>query len=178
MKSMKKLTKILTAVGLACFSGALTCGAIQVQPDFQGTLLITFPDGNVQFVNAGENLPDIPSGSTVEIFSGQLTVSAEPGESVTISCLGTSAGVGGGGSASVSCGEDSGSVKALSGNATIADQNGNTSELAEGSEFTIGAPSPGPDAEPTAAGDEPGTPADTGGGPEPDSRSIESSPSS
>lgn len=178
MRTMKKLVKILTTAGLACFAGALTCGAIQVQPDFQGTLLITFPDGDVQFVNAGESLPEIPSGSTVEVFSGQLTVSAEPGESVTISCLGTSAGVGGGGSASVSCGEDSGSVKALSGNVVITDQDGNTSELTEGGESPIGTPSPGPEAEPTAAGDEPGTPADDGGGQEPDPRSIESSPSS
>lgn len=156
---------------------------ISVDPSFTGTLLITYPSGEVVLIEPGDPIPDIPSNSILQIFHGQFTVTTEKGDKVQLSCLNHTASVGGGSSAQLSCGdvsENEGVLKALSGAIEIVDAAGQKSTLNEGMDFPIHVTTVQEETPPTAApetfGGEPL--GDSLGSSSPvDSRGIESSPS-
>jgi len=166
------------------FGPPFSFAEITVQPDFQGTVLITFPNGDIALVEKGDPLPEIPPGSTIEVFGGHATVAAGGEDSVKVSCLGHQGVVGGGCSVEVNCGEKSGLFTMLKGTGRVTDQNGNEQALNEGEEYPIEI-FPGPATEttgettpPTAAGEPTGGPpagGDLGEDPPVDSRSLEAS---
>ena len=147
---------------------------IIVQPDFQGTLLITFPDGKVQMYDAGEALPDIPSGASIEIFGGKLSVSTDEKDSVKLTCLGSEASVGGGAACTMGCGESDGKLQVVKGPVRIVQGDGSQKDIPEGEEYPIRAKDDNPQNPPPTSDDNLlGTPAAEV--PPPDSQSIEAS---
>ena len=46
-------------------------GDINLDPQFEGTLMITTPAGQIILVNEGDAIPSIPAGSGVEVFKGK-----------------------------------------------------------------------------------------------------------
>ena len=132
--------------------------AITVDADFTGTLILTAPDGNVTLFEAGDKLPVITEGATLEVFDGAFNVHTGGSDHVQVGCFGQNQTTGGGASASLSCGESKGTLK-------IGDK-----------EYTLSA-QPEEKPAPTAASEPTGVPLD-GGTPNPDSRSIQASPQS
>ena len=157
-----------------------------LQPDFEGTVLITSSSGEITLIEPGQPIPEIPSGSTIEVFRGHLTVAADGPDTIKVACLGHQ-GIASGGGASVglSCGENSGAFKMLKGSGSAIDPSGKEQALEEGKEYPIKVSSAGEtqgqgEAPATAAGEPTGGPPAGGGlgeAPPIDSRSIESSPS-
>jgi len=154
---------------------------ITLDPDFKGTVVITSPDGELILLEPGDEVPDIVPGSTVEVFDGSATLHTEANDSIQASCLGNDFAVAAGDAASLSCGEETGSLKAIKGAIEATDPDGKTFEIAEGVEHAIksrpGEPKKAP---PAAAGEPPGGPPAEGALGEtdvPDSRSLEASPS-
>ena len=168
---------ILTAILIALLVPVIAEAKITVQPDFQGTLLVTFPDGTVQMIDVGEPIPDIPAGSSVEIFAGKMTLSTDPGDSLKLSCLGSEASVGGGSSVSFGCGESEGTLNVAKGTVQVTQADGSQKSLTDGQEYAIKSQedTTGQASPPTSEGDSLGTPA--GEVNPPDSRSMEVSPS-
>lgn len=153
---------------------------ITINPDFKGTLVITDPEGEINLVEAGEAVPEIKSKSQVEVFDGSFTLASEAGDEVELICLDYSfVAEGGAGTANLVCGEETGTFKSVKGTYTAIDGEGKESKVVEGTEFpmTLGAMAEDEEAEPTAAAEELGTPP-AEEFPEPDTRSIEASPSS
>ncbi len=148
---------------------------VTAQPDFQGTLLVTAPDGKIDMFDEGEAVSPIVSNSAIEVFGGNFTVTTEAGDSVTCACLNHKMTVSGGASAKLACEEESGILKVLKGSVLLTDAQGKEHTIPEGREYPI-KPGSATEAPPTAEGAGPGTPvpADL---PPPDSRSIEASPS-
>ncbi|OGW72577.1 MAG: hypothetical protein A2Y02_01430 [Omnitrophica bacterium GWA2_52_12] len=141
--------------GLAPWNSAWA--VITVDPDFTGTLILTAPDGNVTLFESGDPLPVIQDGATLEVFDGNLTIHIEGDEHVQVGCFGQNQTAGGGSTASLSCGESSGTLK-------IGDK-----------EYALSA-QPEEKPAPTAAAEPTGVPLD--GTVNPDSRSIQASPQS
>ena len=168
------------AAALFAFTFAFTAEAkITINPSFQGTLVITFPDGEISLLEAGDAIPDVPSGSTVEVFDGQFTLDLEAGDKVSASCLDHEITASVAGSLSLQCGEESGLLKVLKGSLQLTDDQGKQSELKEGTEYTIQLEASEKTAPPTAAGEALGGPpagGDLAEAPPVDSRSLESSP--
>ena len=154
---------------------------ITLQPDFEGTIVVTKPNGEISLIEAGEQVPDIPNESTIEVFDGKFTVSVEAGDQVTTSCLDHDGSETGAGSMAVSCGEDSGNVKALRGTVKVTDEAGKETVLQEGQEYPVRAGGPKAKTAPptqaleTAAGKPVG--GNLADNTPPDGRSIEASPS-
>ena len=173
---MKKMLAVLIAIlGLQ----APAMAAISVNPDFKGTVLMTKADGNVEMIEEGNEVPAIPNNSTLEVFNGSVTIQTEQGDQAALTCHANSISVGGGASASLTCGETSGKLKALKSDLKIALPNGKEALVKEGSEFDI-LSAEAPIAPPTEAGTPLG--GDPAGGdladaPPVDSRSIQASPS-
>ncbi|HLD50304.1 MAG TPA: hypothetical protein VJC08_03825 [bacterium] len=168
---------ILAAMLLAALlTPAIAEAKITVQPDFLGTLLVTFPDGSVQMIDVGEPIPDIPPGSSVEIFAGKMSISTDPGDSLKLSCLGSEASVGGGSSVSFGCGESEGALSVTKGAVQVTQTDGSEKSITDGQEYVIKSQEgTGQASPPTAEGDSLGTP--VGEVNPPDSRSMEVSPS-
>ncbi|MBI3307291.1 MAG: hypothetical protein HYZ84_05775 [Candidatus Omnitrophica bacterium] len=176
---MKKLEFKIAVFGImSLFFCSAQTYAMTINPDFQGTLVVTSPAGEVNLINAGEPVPDLVSNSIIEVLNGEFTIATAENESVQLSCHGASVSVDGGSSASLSCGGDSGLLKALKGSVTVLDAAGKKIVLAEGEEYSIGSGEK-KKAPATAAG-EPTGGAPIGGGlaqnTPVDSRSLESSP--
>ncbi len=173
--SLKK-SLFVTALFISLFLPKLAEAKITVQPDFEGTLLVTFPDGKVQMYDAGETLPEIPNGASIEVFGGKISVSTGDGESLKLSCLGSEAAMGGGSSATMGCGETDGKLNVVTGSAQVAQLNGTPKTIGEGQEYAITSTEGTEENEPaTAEGESLGTtppPVNP-----PDSRSMETSPS-
>ena len=152
---------------------------IVIQPDFKGTVVITFSNGEISLIEPGDTIPDISSGATMEVFDGHFTVATQEGDSVQLSALDSIATVANGASATLSCSEESCVLKVLQGSVELKNAAGVKTTLAAGTEKTIQAGEGAP-AAPTAAGEPTGS-APAGGGladaPPVDSRNIESSPS-
>ena len=111
---------------------------MSVDSTFSGTLLITYPDGNVILVDPGEDLPELlPSGVSVEVFGGTVTISTGSGDSASASCHGTDFAIGGGASVSLQCDEESGKLQIQEGNVTVVSRDGTTHALTEGDVFSI-----------------------------------------
>ena len=171
MKPSLKVSSLLFILSLIAFPAF---AKVTVDPGFQGSLMITTPDGDVQLVEPGQTLPEIAPNSLSEVFNGQITLSTDEGESVLLSCLGTEASVGGGSSATLACSEEAGNLKVTKGSAHVKDPAGNEKDVPEGQEYPITLTEA--TAAPTGQGEETGTETETGNEGVPDSRSIEASP--
>ena len=153
---------------------------VTLQPDFQGTVVITLPNGEISLLEAGDNIPEIPSNSMIEVFDGKFSLTTEQGDKIQVSCLDHDFEIANGGSADLSCAEESGLLKSVKGITKLIDEAGKEAEIKEGEEYPIRVTGAAEQAPPTEAG-EPIGGAPAGGGlgdaPPVDSRSIESSPS-
>ncbi len=157
---LKRLLRYLAVSSFICAgftSSRFALAAITVDAGFTGTLILTAPDGNVTLFEAGDSLPVIPDGATIEVFDGSLTIHTGPSEHVQVGCFGQNQTAGGGSTASLSCGESSGTLK-------VGDK-----------EYALSA-QPEEKPAPTAAAEPTGVPLD--GAANPDSRSIQASPQS
>ena len=76
-----KLKMVLGVLGLFLISMMLsqTVYAKDVITNRTGTIMITRPDGAVFTIGKDEPLPDIPSGSTVEILDGSANIASTAG---------------------------------------------------------------------------------------------------
>jgi len=143
------------------FSGVLLplplWARITIDPSFTGTLILTSPNGEVTLFEAGDPLPEITPKSTIEVFDGVFTMHTQTGDEVSVGCFGDGHSVGGGSTASLGCGENSGLLKV------------------DGKEFPIaGVQAPAETAPPTAASNPTGVPTDQDT--VPDSRNLQASP--
>ena len=176
MRNLEKVKYVL-CLGLILLGVAPAAHAkVTVQPDFEGTLLITAPDGKVSMIEKGEALPEIASGSKIEIFGGQMTVNTEEGDKLSCVCGVHEGTLAGAATVDVSCQESGSSIKAVKGTITLTDDKGTQRQIAEGSEQVLkGTDDSGETAPETEAGKEIGTEVDPGSPPV-DSRSVEASP--
>jgi hypothetical protein len=155
---------VMSLVGAGTASAKITLSA-----DFEGTLMITTPEGKVVMLDAGNPIPPIESGSTVEVFQGVMTVELSEGDACSLGCLGKTGTVAGPATVKAQCGEKTGEVKAVKGEVIFED-----GKVAEGETKSL-ALGEAKQAAVTAAGEEIGTGTDLGVPPV-DSRSIETSP--
>ncbi len=152
---------------------------VVLESDFQGTVVVTAPDGSVTILQPGDPVPEIPQGATLQVAGGDFTVKTDAGDSVNISCMGHAGTVANGAAVALHEDQDAGLIKVLSGPVSLKDEQGNQETLLKtGTEYPI---KRNPVAAPATAAGEPlgGAPAggDLGQPPPVDSRSIESSPS-
>ena len=157
----------------------LAGAAIVIQPDFQGTLILTSPEGEVNVIEPGDPIPQVPSNSTIEAINGQFTIRTDEGETVKASCHRSQATAANGGAFSMNCGAEAGVLKALEGSVALLDSSGKQTVLEAGSEYPIPGGEPSEEAPATAATVPTGglpVGAGLGEGAPVDSRSIESSP--
>jgi hypothetical protein len=154
--------------------------AVTLQPDFKGTIVITTAKGEVQILNPGDAVPEIPSGSSLEVLEGTISISTSAGDSVNLNCLGHTIVLKDDSSADLKVSSDEGLLKVQKGKAGVNKPDGNEDKVAEGDEYHIKKVSQETSqAAPTQAGETLGTGAEgTSDVNPPDSRSIESSPSS
>jgi len=173
MKNGKWIPYVIVSACLV-FGCPLALAKITIDPGFEGTLVITTPEGDIQLVEPGEPMPEIASGSVIEVFDGTFTLTTEPGDSVEVSCLEHDASVSNGASLALTCGENSGLVKVLLKAVILTDIEGQQFDLAEGAEYQIKVEDIGDEAPAAAAAEETGSSAlDL---PTEDSRDIQSSP--
>lgn len=162
-----------------CFCLALSPQAfakINLDSGFKGTVVVTQPDGELVLLEPGDEIPEIPSGSTIEVIDGTVSISSEEGDEVEVACLDHSASASGAGSLTLNCAEDSGALKVVQGQVTVTDPEGTQTTLEAGKEFAFQRAAEAKTPEPTAA-----TTNDSATAPEadsePDTRSLEASPS-
>lgn len=162
------------ALALILAAASVSYAEITVDPAFQGSLIITTPDGKTQVINAGDAIPLIVSGSTISVLDGNAEISAAEGEQVSCSCLGAQFDVAEGSSVKLICGTQSGSLDVLAGSAVVKSASGENKNLQKGDRFPIVPSSSELAADPTATGDALGiTPP---GDSEPNSRDMAVSP--
>jgi hypothetical protein len=116
---------------------AMANAAVVVETNFQGTLVITTPEGEINLVEPGDAIPEIKSGSILEVFDGQFKVTTAEGDSVELSCLENDAAATGAAALVLACGESTGSLKVETGKATVVDPTGQQIELAAGATHEI-----------------------------------------
>ncbi len=138
---------------------------------FTGTLVLTYPDGRIEILEPGDEIPSIPSGSTLEIFDGHMRVVTQEGDSVSAGCLGQEFQVSNGASATISCGQQEGKIAVLSNFVTFVGEDGQQKTVAAPDVLPIILGQPLLPAAPTAAVESPGFAVDTAANP--DSTSIE-----
>jgi len=164
-----------------CFLSLPVFAEIKLQKDpnspsatlFDGTLILTFSDGRISLLEPSDEIPEIVPGTILEVLNGKFMVATGTDEQVVASCLGQNFDIGGGGSVSLSCGEQSGLLKVNSGTATVKDETGNPKTINAGEEYKIELRA-APSAKPTAATEE--SSFDLDEIEVPDSRSFEASP--
>lgn len=145
--------------------------AVTVDPQFEGTLVITTPDGEINLIEPGDPIPSIVSDSIIEVFDGKFKVTTGEGDKISVSCLEHEAALSGAASVTLSCGENSGKLTVDQGTVSLTDDEGKTVSLGAGESYDIVMPVLS-EAAPTAEGEELGLPAeDTDNNP--DSRNIE-----
>lgn len=158
----------------------LGLSAVSLTAEVKGALLITDSKGEVIAVEPGDPLPpSFDSGTNFEISDGNVTLAADEGEMASASCLGVQGALTGPGTVTVSCSEEEGLIKVLSGNFSVLDPRGKTRNLGAGEEFPIRSGF-SEEVLPTEADNTPGLPSSPesfGALNVPDSRNIETSPS-
>ncbi len=158
MKSIRSFRTVILSVFMTCaVCAGASRAAVTVDTSFTGTVILTFHDGNVTLLEAGDKIPPIPNDTTIEVFDGSLTVHTSDSDQVQVGCFGQNHSMGGGATASLTCGESTGTLK-------VDDQ-----------EYSLSA-QPDEVPEPTAAVAPTGVPIDSAA--VPDSRSIQASPQS
>lgn len=109
-----------------------------------GTIIITTPDGQVTTVEAGQPLPAIPSGSTLEVVTGSADISATPPDEVNVLVNNTTATVRDGAKVGIVIDLRTGDAKmnVLEGSVAVLLADGTTQTLTEGAAFSAPAPTP------------------------------------
>jgi len=136
---MKKslLRKSILLLGIVILPASSLLAAVTVDPGFQGTLVITTPEGEINLVEPGDAIPEIQSGSILEVFDGEFRVTLGEGDEIELSCLENDASASGSASVVLSCGESNGMLKVESGSVTLIDPAGEQIDLAAGSTHEI-----------------------------------------
>ena len=145
---------------------------ITMDPDFEGSIVITDPLGKVIALDSGDEIPEITNGSQIEIVEGTVTIHSEAGDRVSVGCGGNQGQVSG--SAEMGCSSDKGYVKVLEGTVKFTNTQGEIEEFQEGQSVEFEVEAPAEEAGATEAGDEGGLPVIAV--PQVDSRTLESSP--
>lgn len=175
MKIYRKQSLVLGMVlGLIALP-VLGFAEIRVNSDFEGSLVITSPDGSTQIYNPGDKLPVIPAGSKITVIGGTAEISTtEESEKVSGSCLNANADVSGGSSVKISCGDKTGNLEVLKGKAVVKLLSGEDKALQTGDRYPIVSEDSKLPADPTSAGESLGStpPGDS----EPNSRDMAVSP--
>lgn len=148
--------------------------AVSVESGFQGTLVITSPEGEINLYEPGDALPEIQPGSTLEVFDGSFTVAIGASDKVQLACLEHEI-AGADASFKLACGETSGTLTAVKGTATVTKPDGTQATVKEGESYNI-TPAAAEEAPATAEGDTLGTEAGNDL-PEVDPTSVSNSPS-
>jgi len=112
--------------------------AITLEPDFSGTVILTLPDGEIAFLEPGDRVPEIPSGSQIEVIEGSATIRTEEGDSATIALIDHDVVVENGSSVTVEDQGVSATLKVLKGQAELIDFEGGSEILQTGSQRTVG----------------------------------------
>lgn len=129
---MLKLWMKMNAVFLFFLCLALPAEAAVTVTEREGNLLITYPNGETQLVNEGDNLGDLPPQTILEVIDGKITLKTEEGDNVVAKCFGYSANFAGGASGSVTCKADNHFIVPIQGVAVIVSPSGEQTVL-EGS---------------------------------------------
>lgn len=147
---------------VSCFGNSILLegDTIAIDPNFKGAVIVSLPDGDILLLEPGDPIPDIPAGSVIEVFDGEMSVSAANG-------------------IRLACGAESCDVTVTLASVKILDDQGNTQTLNTGESIKLsqsGLAAKAKEAPPTSEIDP------TGGTPvediaEPDSRNIAQSPS-
>ncbi len=173
MKNVQKFNFALwVMLGLMAFP-VLSYAEITVSPDFEGSLVITSPDGTTEIFNSGDKLPVITSGSTITVMGGEAEISTGGDEKVNCNCLGANFDLPGASAVKLTCGTKTGNLEVTKGTTVVKSPAGDEKNLNSGDQYPI-APGDSNAAEPTAAGESFGiTPP---GDSEPNSRDMAVSP--
>jgi len=145
--------------------------AASIDPAFEGTLVITSPDGEINLIEPGDAIPAIVNDSIIEVFDGKFKVTTAEGDTISVSCLEHEAALKGAASVTLVCGESSGKLDVEAGPVSLTDDEGKVVTLNTGESFDIQMPVLS-EAAPTAEGEELGLSLDDSNT-DPDSRSIE-----
>lgn len=163
---------MIAALGLISVSPVQA--AITIDSGFEGSIVISYPDGNTEILNPGDAIPQIPSGSTVTVMGGKAKISTDgQGDQVQCNCLGADFDLSGTSSVQLTCGDKSGNLEVLGGRVQ-ARSSGDTKNLQSGDEYPILSGDAQAAPEPTAAGESLGV--DSPGDAEPNSRDMAVSP--
>lgn len=162
----------LTLITLLCLSPAYA--EVKVESEFEGTLVITSPEGDITLVESGEAVPPVATGSILEVFDGQFTVATSPGETVKVVHLEHEITVSDGATVNLVGAESTGVVRVLSGSVELINNLGQKVMLQVGQEYPIQLIKAAPGLPATAAGEPTGFGA-ADDAPPADSASIEDS---
>ena len=131
-------------------------GDVSLDPQFEGTLMMTSATGEITLINEGDAVPAIPAGATVEIFKGTGNFKADGKDVFEIGCEKDV--------------ERAGEAKILTGGVNVVDPTGDSVPLESGSVYPIKVL----EAPPTAQTNPEGT--QVGDLPPVDSRNVPQSP--
>lgn len=145
--------------------------AVIIDPQFEGTLVITSPDGEINLIEPGDAIPVIVNESIIEVFDGKFKVTTAEGDTISVSCLEHEAVLNGAASVALVCGESSGKLDVEAGPVSLTDDEGKAVTLNSGESFDIQMPVLS-EAAPTAEGEELGLSTEDSNT-DPDSRNIE-----
>ena len=109
-----------------------------------GTITITSLSGEVTTVEAGQALPSIASGSTIEVVTGIAEVTASEGDSVNVLINGATAVVQGGAQVRVVVDLSTGNanLEVVSGSVQLTQPDGTVQTVGTGETLPIAAPAP------------------------------------
>ena len=181
-EGLRGIFKVFLCAAAVSFSSPLAQAAIALEPDFEGTVIITSPEGEISVIQPGDPIPHIPNGATLTVSEGQFTVKTDPGDSVSLLYLGHSGVVANGAVANLSSVQDSApaTLKVLNGSVAWQNDEGKKSVLPVGAQYPIlPQGQTEKEAPPTGAGEPVGFApigGDVGQPPPVDSRGIQASP--
>lgn len=133
MRSVKGLPVLLS---LFFLSIPLAHSAISVDSNFEGTLVLTTPEGEINLYEPGDPLPEIQPGSIIEVFDGSFSLTAGTGDQVQLACLEHDISSQGG-SMRLACGETTGTLTVVKGSATVTSPDGEQASINEGDTYDI-----------------------------------------
>lgn len=171
MKTYRHLTTSAVLFFLCAVFASAGYSAVSIDPQFEGTLVITSPDGEINLIEPGDAVPTIVNESIVEVFDGKFKVTTAEGDKISVSCLEHEAVLNGAASVTLSCGENSGKLLVETGSVSLTDDEGKSVTLNAGESFDIQMPVLS-EAAPTEEGEELGLSADESDT-DPDSRNIQ-----
>lgn len=171
MKTYRCLSTGVVLFFLCAVFASAGYAAVSIDPQFEGTLVITSPDGEINLIEPGDAVPAIVNESIIEVFDGKFKVTTAEGDAISVSCLEHEAVLKGVASVTLVCGESSGKLDVEAGPVSLTDDEGKAVTLNAGESFDIQMPVLS-EAAPTAEGEELGLPSEDSDT-DPDSRNIE-----